>query len=329
MIDAHAHVPGDVPAVVDVLAELDVSVLNVSVGYDAEGCWRDLPISGTRIYGALARRDPERFGWCTSFDVPRPGDRDYAERIIAALETDFASGALACKVWKNIGMEVRGEAGQLVLVDDPLLTPVFEFLERTGKPLLAHIGEPLACWQPLDPTSPHYEYYLGSPEWHMHGRSDVHSPDELMRARDRLLARHPRLRVIGAHLGSLEYDVAEIAARLDRYPNFAVDTSGRLLDLARQDRGKIRDFLEKYADRVLFGTDMVFERAFSSLSPSELERSLTTVRQVYASELAFYSTGSELTYAGRTVHGLSLSRRTQEQLFGGSARRWLDFAPTE
>jgi len=32
-----------------------------------------------------------------------------------------------------------------------------------------------------------------------------------LQERDRLLARHPKLRVVGAHLGSLEYDVDEIA----------------------------------------------------------------------------------------------------------------------
>ena len=54
-----------------------------------------------------------------------------------------------------------------------------------------------------------------------------------MDARDHILAKHPNLVVIGAHIGSLEYNVDEVAKRLDKYPNFHVEVSARTRDLTR------------------------------------------------------------------------------------------------
>ena len=57
----------------------------------------------------------EHYAWCTTFDLPRPGEADYAGRAIAELDADFADGAVACKIWKNVGMELKDERGRYVL----------------------------------------------------------------------------------------------------------------------------------------------------------------------------------------------------------------------
>ena len=103
----------------------------------------------------------------------------------------------------------------------------------------------------------------------MFNKPDFPSHEQLIAARDNVLAKHPTLRFIGAHLGSLEFDVDEVAARLARYPNFAVDISARLGDLAIQDSAKVRQFFLDYPDRILFGTDIVMRQPPSSMSPSE------------------------------------------------------------
>ena len=53
------------------------------------------------------------------------------------------------------------------------------------------------------------------------------SKQQVLDARDNLLAKNPDLRVIGAHFGSLEDHLDVLATRLDLYPNFAVDTAAR------------------------------------------------------------------------------------------------------
>ena len=76
-------------------------------------------------------------------------------------------------------------------------------------------------------------------------RPDAPRKAELLLARDRILARFPKLRVVGVHLGSDEEDLHALARRLDQYPNFAVDAAARVSFLARQDRETARQFLVK------------------------------------------------------------------------------------
>jgi predicted TIM-barrel fold metal-dependent hydrolase len=49
--------------------------------------------------------------------------------------------------------------------------------------------------------------------------------------------------------------VDEVAKRLDAYPNLYVESAARFNDLAMQPSGKVRDFMVRYQDRVMYGTD--------------------------------------------------------------------------
>lgn len=329
IIDAHAHLPADHPDVQSLLAELGVHVLNISLGLDPQGDWRGQPMSGELPYVELARSKPERFGWCTAFDAPSSEDiarpERYRERILAQLQRDFANGAVACKVWKNIGIEVKDADGRFLMVDSPLLEPVFELIEREERVLIMHTGEPLACWQPLDPSSPHHDYYRDHPQWHLYGRPEFPSHAELMSARDRVLERHPKLRVVGAHLGSLEYDVGELEQRFRRFPNFSVDTAERLQDLARQPVARVRAFFEAFSDRVLYGSDLLFETAFSAMSEDERRRALEQVRTVLQDEPAYYGQTGEVLVRGKRLQGLGLSEPVFERVMRKNAQACYGF----
>ncbi len=322
IIDAHAHLPGDDASAVKLLAELDVQVVNISIGCDAQGAWRGVTRYGAEPFATLAREEPKRFAWCTSIDLPRYGDADYIDCVIEQLDKDFANGAMACKIWKNIGMEAKDLEGRFAMVDDPFFEPIFRHLAREGRTAILHTGEPRACWLPLDPASPHYEYYRGHPQWHMHGRTDFPSHEELIASRDRVLEKHPGLRMVGAHLGSLEYDVAEVAARLDRFPNFAVDTGERLLDLALQDRDKVRAFFAAYPDRVLFGTDIDLEAPMSQMDEPTRRRTVDMMRERYHAELSFYRESAEVEFKGRKVQGIGLGADIQPRFLRDNAMKW-------
>ena len=92
----------------------------------------------------------------------------------------------------------------------------------------------------------------------MSGKPGTPEKQTILQARDHLLAMNPDLRVVGAHLGSMENDLDDLSTRLDRYPNFAVDTAARVRTLAIQPRDKVRAFILKYQDRILYGTDLHF-----------------------------------------------------------------------
>ncbi len=244
------------------------------------------------------------------------------ERVVAGLERDFDQGAVACKIWKNFGMEVVTPSGEYMLPDDPLLTPIFAAIADRNKTLLMHIADPLDCWRPLRPASPHYSYYSQHPEWHLYGREDRPSHQQLMDARDAVVARHPNLRVVGAHLGSLEHDVAEVAKRLDAFPNFAVDMSARLLDLALQDSDTVRAFFLKYPDRVLFGADMGTWGLASAKTAEQLANTLQYMSNAYEEHFRYLEQSGPMTISGREVAGIGLPADVLEQVYRANARRW-------
>src|SRR5262249_42477135 len=135
-------------------------------------------------------------------------------------------------------------------------------------------------------------------------------------ARDRVLARHPKLRVVGCHLGSDEDDLQRLARRLDAYPNFAVDTAARVRYLARGDRDRVREFLTRYQDRILYATDF-------SLREGDTAAAARTLEATHDRDWEFFSGGDMIEYAGRPTRGLALPELVLRKIFRENALRWL------
>ena len=315
-IDAHIHFYGDHPDCIRPLKEMDLMLLNVCVA-STGGDWHDQREGFRR----LAQEHPQRYAWCTSFDPPDFAASDYAERVIEQLRRDFDSGAVACKFWKNIGMEIKKPDGTFLMIDDPLFDPIYDYLARSERTALMHIADPLASWQPPDEQNPHFNYYSQHSEWHMYLKPDHPSHEQLMNARDRVLERLPKLRIVGAHLASLEHDVAEVTNRLERFPNLAVDTSARLLDLALQHRDNVRAFFLKYQDRILFGTDIVEMKPLSSATEEKRNEAVEGLVSRIKLILSFFGSEDELEFQGRQIRGLGLPEQVVEKVTCSNAAR--------
>ena len=136
--------------------------------------------------------------------------------------------------------------------------PIYKDIAAHNKTLVAHVADPDSAWQPPNPASPDYSYYKDNPIWYMYGKPHPASKMQILRARDHLLEQNPNLRVVGAHLGSMEADFAMLAQHLDRYPNFAVDLAARMPYLALQPRADAIAFVLKYQDKLIYGSDLVF-----------------------------------------------------------------------
>ncbi len=298
-IDAHAHVFNDSRAFYDMLNRLDIRLLNICVVDKHDRGYEEAEPQHTRALGVF-RASQGRIAWCSTFDPEDCEKPRFAQRVIKQLESTFENGAVAVKIYKSIGMELKSRTGKYLMPDDPIFDPIFKAIETHNKTLFAHIAEPSAAWQPLDPASPHFSYYKNNPDWHMYLHPERPAKENILAARDRVMERHPKLRVVGCHLGSMEDDVAQIARRFDRYPNFAVDTAARVPDLMLQPREKVRDFLIKYQDRVLYATDL-------GLMPwDKPEDAVKNWEKTYARDWKFFATAETLDYAGRRIRGLDL-----------------------
>jgi predicted TIM-barrel fold metal-dependent hydrolase len=318
-IDVHSHVYEDIPAVNAVLRRANVRIINISnPGTDGHLEFMH------RFNAGLVQAHPDIFSFASTFDLTTRDQPGYASRVAAALDETFAQGAVMTKIWKEVGIELKRPDGTFMLPDDGVLDPVYEHLAKRKKPLLAHLAEPLEAWLPLDPKGLHYGYYSRNPQWHLYGKPAYPSHQALMDSRDRILARHPDLIVIGAHLGSLEHDVDEVARRLDRYPNFFVEVSARTRNLTRQPTAKVRAFFEKYQDRIMYGVDRSWRPYRNpAVTPTDAQRAqfAADLEAQYRLDYAFYAGTGQMEYAGAQVKALGLPPEVLEKFYFRNAQR--------
>ncbi|MFY9530158.1 MAG: amidohydrolase family protein [Candidatus Acidiferrales bacterium] len=314
-IDAHTHDFRSDPTFYAMMQQLHLHVLDICVA-DSYNLYRAL---GPEIASALAfvRGSRGHASLCTTFDPYGFAKPNFSDLAIKQINQNFAQGAVAVKIWKNIGMEIKTAEGKYVMADDPMFAPIYRDIAARNKTLIAHLAEPTSCWRPPDPASPDYDYYKEHPEWYMYLHPDHPSKEMILEARDRLLAENPKLRVIGAHLGSMEVDVDEIAKRFERYPNFAVDMAARMEYLMLQQREKVRNFLIKYQERVLYATDLEF------LPNESVADALKEWQETYARDWKFLATDEVLEYQGRKIQGLKLPQSVLRRIYHDNAVRWI------
>jgi hypothetical protein len=257
------------------------------------------------------------------FDTAGFGTDGWSRKIIAHLEKDIAGGAIAVKIWKNIGMKERDRTGRFIMVDDPALDPVINYIISRHLPVTGHLGEPRNCWLPLDKmtVSGDSSYFAENPQYHMFLHPDFPSYEAQIDARDHLLEKHPDLTFIGCHLGSLEWSVVELAKRLDKFPNMAVDMAARICHLQYQamtDRKKVRDFCIKYQDRLLYGTDLSEEGAGTN---EELAKNM---HSTWTEDWKFFVTADKMTcrsFRGE-FEGLQLPKEVVRKIYSENAIKW-------
>ena len=150
----------------------------------------------------------------------------------------------------------------------------------------------------------------------MFGKAGAPVKNDILTARDRILARYPQLRVVGCHLGSDEDDLKRLAKRLDTYLNFAFDTAARVRYFARGDREQVRQFLNHYQDRILYATDY-------SLRTSDGAAAAQALKATHDRDWAFFSGNEKMDYAGHATQGLALSDQILRKIFRENALRWL------
>lgn len=197
---------------------------------------------------------PDRFaaiGWMDWSDID---SSNFVQLSLERLERLVAHGARGIKFWKDCGLTVRDSAGALLRIDDERLAPIFDKAADLGIPVMFHTADPDAFFDPIDRFNERYEELAAHPDWSFHD-SPV-SKSALLEQRDRVIARHPRTTFVCAHMAERSEDLAYVSALLDRNPNLYVDISARAAELGRQPY-TAREFFLKYAERIVFGTDLL------------------------------------------------------------------------
>jgi len=200
---------------------------------------------------------PGRFLTMTEPAWAKTKEANYAKLQVELLEEAKRNGARGLKVLKTLGLYLRENisSGKLIQIDDSRFDPMWDACGRLGLPVAIHVSDPVAFFLKTDRFNERFEELNNHPDWSFHGK-DFPSNDELLAARNRVFARHPKTQFVALHVGNFAEDLGNVGAALDKHPNLHVDIAARVGELGRQPKAS-RKFFEKYQDRILFGTDAV------------------------------------------------------------------------
>jgi predicted TIM-barrel fold metal-dependent hydrolase len=201
----------------------------------------------------LRKHNPERLIVFCNVNWGRIKTENFFEEIVREVTVQQRLGAQGVKIFKQLGMSIRDADGKLLRGDDPRLDPFWAKCGEVGIPVLIHMADPKEYWYPL--TFNTFHYGMKSEKEQHYDRDQMPSWEDLIQQRNNILKKHPKTKFIGAHMGSLTFDLQQLAETLDKYPNFHVDCSARTRILGRLNPHAVRDFFTKYQDRILFGTD--------------------------------------------------------------------------
>jgi predicted TIM-barrel fold metal-dependent hydrolase len=325
--DTHVHITKAIDTVFIKQAEADnFRLLNVNV-YSSTG----VPVEELQKFALqMEQQFPGRIAYASAFSLKNFNKDNWQEQTIAYLKDSFAKGAIAVKVHKNIGMELKDNNGQLVMIDNPRLDPILDFMTQNNIPLIGHLGEHKNSWLPLEKMTVkgNRDYARAHPQHHMYLHPDRPSYEHYIQVRDNMLEKHPDLVFIGAHLGSLEWSVDELAKRLDKFPNMAVDMAERISHLQYQaltQRQKVRDFFIKYQDRLIYATDL---RSTAQdivnariIEPVALQKH---AHEVWSRHWRFFTTDDKMRVpkVEGEFEGLKLPREVVDKIYRKNAEKW-------
>ncbi|MCW3117938.1 MAG: amidohydrolase 2 [Chitinophagaceae bacterium] len=201
-------------------------------------------------------RYKDRFDiWC-GFDYTGYGTPGWEKHAIAELERCYRKGA---KGVGELGDKGLGEfyskpvAGYGLHIDDPQMKPLLEKCGKLHMPVSIHVAEDAWMYLPADSAN---DGLTNAATW----KVDMTPPgilnhDQLVASLEHAVRDNPQTTFIACHLANCCSDLSMLASLLDKYPNLFADIAARYGELAPVPR-YTKAFMEKYADRLVYGTDM-------------------------------------------------------------------------
>jgi len=240
----------------------------------------------------------------------------FGEWAAERLRAQVARGAAGLKIWKPFGLHVRDQHGARVAVDDVRLDSLWATAGELGLPVLMHVADPVAFFDPLDAFNERWEELHAHPDWHF--PSPPFPPfRQIVEEFAALVARHPQTHFIGAHVACHAENIEWVSALLDRCPNLSIDFSARIGELGRRPYAARRLFL-RHADRILFGTD-----AGPNLNAYRLY-----YRFLESDDEYFSYDGREVSSQGRwRIYGLFLPEDVLRKVYYENAARLFGLPP--
>ena len=248
IIDMHAH---DYAETDEEIAQWcktmdEVGVLNTAVMHCS---WIGRPFEEyVAVYGPY--KDRFRF-WCC-FDYTDMSEEGI-QKACETLERYHEMGAIGVG---ELGDKGEGDTyarpgdGTGIHIDDPRIKPLIQKAAELKMPISIHIAEPYWMYLPMDETN---DGLANAVIWHV-DTTNCLGYNQLVQTFENAVRENPNTIFIACHYLNMNHDLPRLGALLDKYPNMYIDIAARVAESAHTPRAT-REFLIKYQDRVLFGTD--------------------------------------------------------------------------
>ena len=252
---------------------------------------------------------PDRFEiWC-GFDFSGYNKPGFGAAAVKELERCHQMGA------RGVG-EIHDKGSGLISgkskapgmhPDDPRMDALFERCAELGMPINLHVADPIWMYQKMDKTN---DGLMNAYLWRLDNKPNIVNLSGMIDILERTLARHRKTTFIACHFANLDYDLARLGQLLERNPNLFADISARYAETGPIPRFAAK-FYEKHADRLLYGTDMGFDKPMYRV----------TFRILESLDEHFYEI-EQFDYHW-SLNGFGLSDDTLKQLYHANAEKLL------
>lgn len=245
--------------------------------------------------------------WC-GIDMSSWGTPDFPAKAVAELERCWKKGAKGVGELsdKGLGEKLSRKVKEPGLhLNDDLLVPIFSKCAELGMPVNCHIGDPVWMYEDIDE---HNDGYMNASKW----KIDMSQPGildlyELVATMEETCVKNPQTTFIACHFMNIGHDYDYLGQVLDRHSNLYIDNSARHLESSATPRAT-KKFYEKYADRIVFGTDN---------NPSPTMYRLQW-RILESEDEHFYSPSQTYHWP---LHGIGLEKEVLEKIYRINAQK--------
>lgn len=214
--------------------------------------------TGKRLDSLIEKygRYKDRFEvWC-GFDYTGSDKPGWEKKAVAELERCYKKGARGVG---ELGDKGLGEfystptPGWGIHIDDPRMKPLIQKCGELHMPISIHVAEDAWMYQNPDSTN---DGLMNAAKWHVDlTKKGIIGHDELIKTLENAVKNNPKTTFIACHLANTCSDLSVLGNLLDKYPNLYADIAARYAEIAPIPRFA-HAFIEKYSDRLVYGTDM-------------------------------------------------------------------------
>src|SRR6476620_4934274 len=266
--------------------------------------------TGGRFDSIVAKYAPykDRFDiWC-GFDYTGYEKPGWIKHAIEELERCHKKGAKGVGELgdKGLGEFYSYPVSAGLHIDDPQIKPLLEKCAELKMPVNIHVAEDEWMYLPADSTN---DGLMNAAKWKVDmSKPGIIDHDQLIQTLENAVRNNPKTTFIACHLANCCSDLSKLARLLDKYPNLYADLAARFAEFSPVPRYS-RAFMEKYQDRLVFGSDtdgseLPYEKDLYEISLRILE---TTDEHFYKFNLFSYHW---------PLYGLALSDKALKKIYG-------------